>query len=155
MSSEDVKITHIQPVQVELVYASASDSLLTNKEVTIHLAHNKCPTGVALEDVTKVTKLLQLEKKHKSLCKSKIQFLKSNHVVVASSKLLGMKYNMDDVKKNIGGGPSKIDRSRTCLIQSSKTYKGYPLQMLYVNLYPLYTFFNANFYFLCNVKFFW
>jgi len=31
MPSEDVKISHIQPMQVELEYGDASTSLLTNK----------------------------------------------------------------------------------------------------------------------------
>jgi hypothetical protein len=56
---------------------------------------------VALEDVsTKVIKLLQLQKELQSFCKSKIKSLKLNHVV-ALSKMLGMKYNMDDKKKTL------------------------------------------------------
>jgi hypothetical protein len=87
-------------MQVELEYGDAYVSLLTNKEATTHLVHSKCPTKVALKDVsTKVIKLLQLKKKLQSFCKSKIKFLKSDHVV-ASSKLLGMKYNRDDQKKH-------------------------------------------------------
>jgi hypothetical protein len=101
MPSEDVNISHIQPMQVELEYGDAFASLLTNQKTTIHFVHNKCPTRVALEDVlTNVVKLLQLKKKLQSFCKSKIKSLKSNHVV-ASSKLLGMKYNMDDKKTTL------------------------------------------------------
>jgi len=49
---------------------------------------------------TKVIKLLQLQKELQSFCKSKIKSLKLNHVV-ALSKMLGMKYNMDDKKKTL------------------------------------------------------
>lgn len=101
MPSEDVKISHMQPMQVELEYGDASIFLLTNKEETTHLVHSKCPTRVALKDVlTKVIMLLQLKKKLQSFYKSKIKSLKSDHVL-ASSKLLGMKYNMDDKKKTL------------------------------------------------------
>lgn len=55
MHSEDVVLSHIEPIQMELKYGGAFGSLLANKRTPTHLIHSKCHVGVALEDVTKVT----------------------------------------------------------------------------------------------------
>jgi hypothetical protein len=123
MRNEDVVFSLVEPMQTELEYGGAFGSLLTKKTTPTHLVHSKCPTGVALEDVTKVTKLLQLKKELQFFCKSKIRSLKLNYVV-ASNKLLGTKYNKEDKKKNNGGGTNKINKGRTNLIKSSKGWVG-------------------------------
>jgi hypothetical protein len=49
---------------------------------------SKCPSGVLIEDIQKVTKLLDLKKELHILCKSKIRSLKVDENIV-SNKLLG------------------------------------------------------------------
>ncbi len=57
---------------------------------------NKCPNGVSVEDIQKVTKLLNL-KELCILCKSKIMSLKVDESIV-SNKLLGIIYNFQNRK---------------------------------------------------------
>jgi hypothetical protein len=58
---------------------------------------SKCPSGVSIEDIWKVTELLDLKKELHILCKSKIRSLKVDENIV-SNKLLGIKYNFQDRK---------------------------------------------------------
>jgi len=53
---------------------------------------SKCPSGVSIEDIQKVSEFLDLKKKLCILCKSKIKSLKVDKSI-ASNKLLGIKYN--------------------------------------------------------------
>ncbi len=59
------------------------------------------------EDIMKVRELLELKKKLHSICKSKIKSLNVDHKV-ASNKLLGMKFNMDDRKKLVEAEEAKV-----------------------------------------------
>jgi hypothetical protein len=56
---------------------------------------------VAPEDIRKFTKLLSLKRKLLTIYEAKIKYLKMEEGV-ASTKLLRIKYNMDDRKKNNG-----------------------------------------------------
>ncbi len=62
------------------------------------LPTSKCPTRVSSKDIRKVTKLLALKKKLLTIFKAKIKSLKMDEGV-ASTKLLGIKYNLGDKKK--------------------------------------------------------
>jgi hypothetical protein len=55
---------------------------------------------VSNEDIKKVGELLELKKELHSICKSNIKSLNVDHKV-ASNKLLGMKFNMDDRNKPV------------------------------------------------------
>ncbi len=56
---------------------------------------NKCPNGVVVDDIRKVTELLQFKRDLHIICKSKIKSFTTNQVV-ANKKLFGMEYNRDD-----------------------------------------------------------
>jgi hypothetical protein len=58
----------------------------------------RCPYDVSNEDIRTIGKLLELKKEFHSICKSKIKSLNVDHKI-ASNKLLGMNFNMDDRKK--------------------------------------------------------
>jgi hypothetical protein len=62
------------------------------------LPTSKWPTRVSFEDIKKVIKLLALKREFLTICKAKIKSLKMDEGV-ASTKLLGIKYNLDDMKK--------------------------------------------------------
>jgi hypothetical protein len=50
---------------------------------------------VAIDDIQKVTELLQLKRDLHIICKSKIKSFATNQVV-ANKKLFGMEHNIDD-----------------------------------------------------------
>lgn len=58
--------------------------------------------GVAPKDIRKFTKLLSLKRKLLTIYEAKIKYLKMREGI-ASTKLLRIKYNMDDRKNNNGG----------------------------------------------------
>ncbi len=62
------------------------------------LLTSKCRTKVSSKDIKKVTKLLALKRELLTIYKAKIKSLKMDEGV-ASTKLLGIKYNLDDRKK--------------------------------------------------------
>jgi len=50
---------------MDLKYGGAHDSILANKTTPTHLVYTKCPTRVALEDVTKVVSSCNFKKTFK------------------------------------------------------------------------------------------
>lgn len=60
----------------------------------LSLLISKCLYGVAIEDIKKIIEVLSLKREFVIICKS----LKVDENVT-STKLLGIKYNMDDSKK--------------------------------------------------------
>jgi hypothetical protein len=67
----------------------------------------RCPYGVSNEDIRKVGELLELKKELHSICKSKIRSLNVDHKV-ASNKLLGINFNMDDRKKVVEAEEAEV-----------------------------------------------
>jgi hypothetical protein len=67
---------------------------------------SKCPSGVLVEDIRKVLELLDLKELH-VLCKSKIKSLKVDKNI-ASNKLLGIKYNFQDMKTIVEEAQAKL-----------------------------------------------
>lgn len=61
---------------------------------------SKCPSKVSLEDIQKVNELLELKKELCIMCMSKIMSLKVDETTT-SNKLLGIKFNFDDKKKQM------------------------------------------------------
>jgi hypothetical protein len=61
------------------------------------LPTSKCPTRVSSKNIKKVTKLLALKRELLTIYKVKIKSLKMDEGVT-STKLLGIKYNLDDRK---------------------------------------------------------
>jgi hypothetical protein len=61
------------------------------------LPTSKCPTRVSSKNIKKVTKLLTLKRELLTIYKVKIKSLKMDEGVT-STKLLGIKYNLDDRK---------------------------------------------------------
>jgi hypothetical protein len=110
MHSED----RVESVQMDLEYGGPFGSVLANKTTPTCLVHTKCPIGVTLEDVTKVIELLQLKKTFQSFCKSKIKFLKLDYVV-GLNKLLGTKYNMEDMKKIVEEAQVELAKAKHTL----------------------------------------
>ncbi len=89
--------SQLQPTKPGLEDVDVATHVAVIEECLQFLQHTKYPTSVLVEDITKVTKLLELKKELHKVCKVKIKSLKSKHGVV-SNKLLGMKSNMDDMK---------------------------------------------------------
>ncbi len=71
------------------------------------LPTSKCPIRVSSKDIKKVTKLLTLKRELLTIYKAKIKFLKMDEGV-ASTKLLGIKYNLDDKKKAMEGAQATL-----------------------------------------------
>jgi hypothetical protein len=59
---------------------------------------SKCPTRVSFKNIRKVIELLVLKKELLTIYKAKIKSLRMDEGVT-STKLLGIKYNLDDKKK--------------------------------------------------------
>jgi hypothetical protein len=78
------------------------------------LPTSKCPTKVSSEDIRKVTKLLALKKELLTIYKAKIKSLKMDEGV-ASTKLLGIKYNLDDKKKTMEEAQATLNVAESTL----------------------------------------
>jgi hypothetical protein len=71
---------------------------------------------VSNEDIMKVGELLELKKELHFICKSKIKSLNIDHKV-AFNNLLGMKFNMDDMKKVVEAEEVKVAKVEKVLIK--------------------------------------
>jgi hypothetical protein len=74
---------------------------------------------VLAKDITKVTELLELKKKLHRICKFKIKSLKLEHGV-ASNKLLGMQYNMDDRKHAMEEAQVDFTKAKKTLLKAQQ-----------------------------------
>ncbi len=61
---------------------------------------SKCPNGVWPKEIQKFNELLELKKELCIMCMSKIRWLKVDETTT-SNKLLGVKFNFDDKKKEM------------------------------------------------------
>jgi len=61
---------------------------------------SKCPNGVWPKEIQKFNELLELKKELCIMCMSKIRSLKVDETTT-SNKLLGIKFNFDDKKKEM------------------------------------------------------
>jgi hypothetical protein len=93
-----VKVSQLAPNNLGL--EDASFSPFEDDMGQLSYATSKCPSGVSIEDIQKVTKLLDLKKEMHILCKSKIRSLKVDENIM-SKKLLGIKYNFQDRKSTM------------------------------------------------------
>jgi hypothetical protein len=78
------------------------------------LPTSKCPTRMSFEDIKKVTKLLALRKELLTIFKAKIKSLKMDEGV-ASTKLLGIKYNLGERKKAVEEAQATLDVAKNTL----------------------------------------
>jgi hypothetical protein len=78
------------------------------------LPTSKFPTRMSFEDIKKVNKLLALKKELLTIFKAKIKSLKMDEGV-ASTKLLGIKYNLDDKKKIVEEAQATLNVAKNTL----------------------------------------
>jgi hypothetical protein len=85
-----VKVSQLAPnnLGLEDAYFASLEDDMGQSSYTM----NNCLSGVSIEDIRKVTKLLDLKKELHIQCKSKIRSLKVDESIV-SNKLLGIKYD--------------------------------------------------------------
>ncbi len=104
------------------------------------LQHTKCPIGVLVEDITKVTELLELKKKLHRICKFKIKSFKSEHGVV-TNKLFGMQYNMDDRKHVMEVAQVDFIKAKKTLLKAQQ--QNWPISNVVCDpkMQPMYPFF--------------
>jgi len=78
------------------------------------LPTSKFPTRMSFEDIMKVNKLLALKKELLTIFKAKIKSLKMDEGV-ASTKLLGIKYNLGERKKVVEEAQATLDVAKNTL----------------------------------------
>jgi hypothetical protein len=78
------------------------------------LPTSKCHIGMSFKDIKKVTELLALKKELLIICKAKIKSLKMDEGV-ASTKLLGIKYNLDEKKKMVEEAQATLNVEKNTL----------------------------------------
>ncbi len=78
------------------------------------LPTSKFPTRMSFEDIKKVNKLLALKKELLTIFKAKIKSLKMDEGV-ASTKLLGIKYNLGERKKVVEEAQATLDVAKNTL----------------------------------------
>ncbi len=91
----EVKVSQLAPnnLGLEDAYFASLEDDMGQSSYTM----SNCLSGVSIEDIRKVTKLLDLKKELHIQCKSKIRSLKVDESIV-SNKLLGIKYNFQNRK---------------------------------------------------------
>ncbi len=87
----------------------------------------KCLNGVLVEEIQKVTKLLDLKKELCILCKFKIKSLKLDESIV-SNKLLGIKYNFQDRKTTME--EAQVELAKVEHVLSNAQQQGQPTMEL-------------------------
>ncbi len=83
------------------------------------LPTSKCPTRVSSEDIKKVIKILAL--KNLIISKAKIKSLKMDEGL-ASTKLLGIKYNLGDRRKAVEEAQATINVAKSTLSKLRQWY---------------------------------
>jgi hypothetical protein len=109
-------------MKTRIEYGDTANVLEDNIEQSCPTTRS-CPYGVSNEGIRKVGKLLELKKELHFICKSKIKSLNVDHKV-ASNKLLGMKFNMDDRKKIVEAKETEVAEVEKALAKVLK--QGFP-----------------------------
>jgi hypothetical protein len=103
-----VRVSQLAPQNLELEDASFAPSFKDDMGQSSYTM-NKCPSGMLVEAIQKVSEFLDLKKELCILCRSKIKSLKMDESI-ASNKLLGIKYNFQDRKTTVEENISKSNK---------------------------------------------